>query len=382
MRQIRPFVADDIPQVADLYHRTFLKHDHSLARPSSVQEVSDVFAEIFFHNPWCEVDIDGIGNGDDEELPSLVCESADGGILGFLGVTPRRMFFKGRSILAAVSVHFMVEPNPQAGLAGVQILKTFFNGPQEFSLTDGANNPGRKIWEGLGGSIARLQSIYWTRLLRPSALALSLIGDKYRGLRPFVNALSPIGWGADQALARLAPRRFRVAAPKSSAMGGASLDAETLLRTLTQIAAKASFKPDYDERAVSWLLSRAARVKLPGELQQVAVRGAGHKVIGWYLYYLNPGGVSDALQVAAQRDSIGEVFDHLFHHAWERGSIAVTGRVEPNQMDVLADKKCNFSFAEPWVLVHSRDPELLKAVYEGDAFLTRLEGEWCTSFRV
>jgi hypothetical protein len=34
-----------------------------------------------------------------------------------------------------------------------------------------------------------------------------------------------------------------------------------------------------------------------------------------------------------------------------------------------------------WTLIHSQQPELLDAIHRGDAFLTRLEGEWCMRFQ-
>jgi len=34
-----------------------------------------------------------------------------------------------------------------------------------------------------------------------------------------------------------------------------------------------------------------------------------------------------------------------------------------------------------WTLVHSQKPELLDGIHRGDAFLTRLEGEWCMRFQ-
>jgi hypothetical protein len=32
-------------------------------------------------------------------------------------------------------------------------------------------------------------------------------------------------------------------------------------------------------------------------------------------------------------------------------------------------------------MAHSRDPEILQAVERGDVFLSKLDGEWCTSYR-
>src|SRR5262249_15679319 len=143
------------------------------------------FEEMFFHHPW-------IKEGTEEEIPSLVYETGDGDIIGFIGIIPRRMVLHGRPIVAATSMHFMVEPGSRSTLAGVQLLKTFFSGPQDLSLTDSAGAVARKIWEGLGGDTALAYSINWTRLLRPSRYVLRLLARKNRLLRVLAWLLSPL----------------------------------------------------------------------------------------------------------------------------------------------------------------------------------------------
>src|SRR5215813_1200207 len=152
MNPVRPFTKNDIPQVVKLFQKVFFNNDQTA--PSS-SKLDDYFEEMFFHNPWTE-----------EEIPSLVYETGDGAIIGFIGVIPRRMLLHGRPIRTATSMHFMVEPGSRSTLAGVQLLKTFFSGPQDLSLTDSAGAVGRKIWEGLGGATALAYSINWTRYLR------------------------------------------------------------------------------------------------------------------------------------------------------------------------------------------------------------------------
>jgi len=57
------------------------------------------------------------------------------------------------------------------------------------------------------------------------------------------------------------------------------------------------------------------------------------------------------------------------------------GQVDPAFFHALSKKDCLFHHdGGSWMLVHSRHPELLHAIHRGDAFLTRLEGEWWISF--
>jgi len=359
MGQITPLVKDDIPHLVDLYMKAFPDSNQV-----SVQALGGYFDEIFFHNPWY-----------DEALPSLVYRDDHRRIVGFLGVMPRRMSMNGRPIQVAISHHFMVEPDSRSTLAGVQLLKEFFKGPQDLSLAQ-ATDVSRKIWEGLGGSTSLLYSIHWMRPLRPSWYFMSLL--KRHGLpAPFIFASRPFCAVSDAILIRMPQSPFRQIVPLVS---GEDLDVETLHACLSECSSKQSLRPEYNGRSLKWLLEKAAQKKRYGTLQKVLVRDA-EQIIGWYLYYLNPGGSSEVLQIGARDNSINDVLDHLFYHAWQRGVITLSGQLEPRFMPELLKKYCLFNSHLPWMLVHSNKPELLQAIHRGDAFLTRLEGEWWIGFQ-
>src|SRR5262249_20147415 len=182
MSSVRPFTKNDIPQVVKLFQKVFFNNGQT-APPSS--KLDAYFEEMFFHTPWTE-------RGTEEEIPSLVYETGGGAIVGFIGIITRRMLLHGRPIRAAASMHFMVEPGSRSTLAGVQLLKTFFSGPQDLSLTDSAGVVGRNIWEGVGGATAVAYSINWMRLLRPSRYVLRFLARRNRPLRLLAVALRPL----------------------------------------------------------------------------------------------------------------------------------------------------------------------------------------------
>jgi hypothetical protein len=139
-------------------------------------------------------------------------------------------------------------------------------------------------------------------------------------------------------------------------------------------------RPEYDLHSLRWLLELLSRRKDHGRLQKVLVRRPNKVAIGWYLYYPNPGGIGEVLQIGARADTIREVLDHLFHHAWRQDVVALSGRMEPRFIHQLWERRCLFHHRGWWMLVHASRPELLEAIYSGTAFLTRLEGEWCMRF--
>lgn len=368
MSKIRPFVRDDIPQVADLHLRVFgaggESHQQRLS-PELLQAYADYFEEIFFRNPWRN-----------EAISSLVCEEASGKVTGFLGVMPRRMSLNGRAINVAVSSQFIVDPASRASGAGLRILKTFLSGPQELSVTDEANNTSRRLWEGLGGTTGLLYSVHWTRPLRPSRYAATFL-QRRRMLSPLAVALKPVCNVMDAIAARQLPRRFHLPEPRVTAE---ELSMETLLICLSEFSDARALWPEYDDRSLQWLLETIARKKRLGAFRKMAVRNAKGETIGWYLYHLNPGGVSAVAQIVARKNSINDVLDHLCYDAWRHDSVAVKGRLEPQFMQAFSDRYCLFDCGAPWMLIHSPHSDLLEAIHHGDALLSGLEGELCMRF--
>jgi len=360
MGHVRPFAEDDIPHVVELRQKCFRFSDRS-----SLEELRSYFKEIFFHNPWC-----------DKDLPSLVYQDENRQIVGFLGVVPRRMLMKGRPIRVAVSTQFMVDPSSRSSLAAVQLLKRFYSGPQDLSFADLAYDSGRRLWESLGGTAALLYSIYWTRILRPCRYGIPFL--RTHGLPRAVGfAVRPIFDLVDAIVTRIPSSPFRQVMPQGS---GEEMDTETLLKCFSEFSGSQSLWPEYDHGSLQWLLEKVGLKKGYGTLQKVVIRSAERVVLGWYLYFLIPRGISTVIQITARRNAIEAVLDHLFHHAWQHGAVALVGRLEPRFLREFSNKYCYFHSDGPSVLVHSHNSEVLQAVLSGDAFLTRLEGEWWLSF--
>jgi len=361
MGHVRPFVDDDISQVGDLHRRVF-----GVSDKRSPEVYRRYFHEVFLNNPWY-----------DKRLCSLVYEEGDGKIGGFLGVMPRPMWMKGRLIRAAVSSQFIVEPQSRFKLAGVQLLKAFLSGPQELSLADEANDSSRALWERLGGATALLYSIHWTCTLRPAQYVRLRLGQRNR-LGPAALLLKPLCQAIDSVAARTPGNPFR---RTGSRCEGEDTGVETLMTCSDAFRNPQSLRPDYDRCSLGWLLGRAAETNGHGNFQKVAVRNAARELIGWFLYYLDHDGLGEVLQIGSKKTSVHEVLDHLFDHAWRNGAVVLRGRLEPGLMPELLARRGLSHHRRYWTLIHSQKPELLDAIHRGDAFLTRLEGEWCMRFQ-
>lgn len=352
---IRRFVAEDVPQVADVHRRIFGIAD---ASPALMESHRAFFSDVFL-NPARQTD----------SIGSLVYEEGPGDVVGFQGVMPRRMIFENRPIVMAVLSHLSMDPARRGG-RGIRLLQHCLNGPQDLTFTDESNDVARKIWEWCGGRTALLYSMRWVRPLRPSQTVLQLLMQR-RSPR-LARIAAPFAWMIDKLAA--GHGLLRLTRPAGSRH---ELEEPVMAERLSEFTAGRSLRPDYTDGSLSWILQQASTREGGGPLRKVLVRDDDQEIAGWYLYYANRGGVAEVLQVAGRKGAIGQVLDHLIEDASESGAIALAGRFDPGYAQELSDRYCLFYRRGNWTLIHSRRPELLEAIERGDAFLSRLEGEWC-----
>jgi hypothetical protein len=348
---IRSFVESDLPAVAELYAKVFPQ-----GRQYSQERLQARFSRILLQNPWY-----------DPSIPSLVYEQ-EGRIVGFLGIVVRPMMLGNVALRVAVGNHFMVDPDSRSTKAGLSLLSKLFAGPQDLAIAE-SGDASRKIWEALGGRTSLGYSLYWTRLLRPARYGLYQLRRK--GLprplgwlsRPFCNL-------ADALAARVKPSPlYQQPQPAEE-----ELSEKELLECLARFPKPSALRPSYDEYSLNWLLTVLAEKRVLGRLRKVVVRGERNEIVGWYVYYLNAGGVSTVAQIWASPGDLGDILGHLCYHAWRGGSIALTGRLQPRFTKEYGANQC-FIHWRSWMLVHSRDPKIRDAVDHQDAFFTSLEGE-------
>ena len=353
MAGVRPFAAGDLPAVAQLFSRV-----HPKGGWVSQSECEAYFQEMFFANPWVE-----------PELPSWVAMEGTRAV-GFIGVMPRPMRLRGRAVKAAVVTQLMVDQDRRHGVAAAQLLRKALAGAQELTISDGANEASRKMWEALGGLTSTLYSLQWRRLLRPAQSALQRASSPHG--RAAALLATPVALLADAYAAHYRALR------RPSPLVEAPLDATAMLDGLDRAARQVALSPQYDPASLAWLLGHARAKRRHGELQACILRDT-RGVAGWFIYYLN-GAMSRVLQVHATEGAERAVLDHLFQHAWRRGAAAIEGRMEPRLASMLGQRHCLFLSTTVFALIHSGNADLLGALARGDAFFSRLEGEWWMRF--
>jgi predicted N-acetyltransferase YhbS len=358
MDTIRHIVPDDVPGIASLFQRVFRGGQDSA--PLSLQSY---LKDLYFDSPW-----------HDETISSLVCESA-GKVVGFVGTFPFPYRLNGSRIMAVLAGNLMVDPDFRNSMIAVRLMKQLFSGPQDATLTDTATDLALKLWEKLGSVTIQQYSLQWFRLISPSRFALSTAVRGSRTLGP-VEVLSRPLWSATDAMLRL-PRSspFHI---EASGLQEEELSNEELLNGIQALSKGRSFIPDYDPSFLQWLITRAEEKQEFGKLRRVALYDRDHSLAGWYMYYPNRGKAGQVLQCVARPRAESEVLRHLLNDALAHGSLALIGRYDPQMVRELSLLNSVFTNRGSHVQAYSKKVELIRALQAGDAFFTRLEGEWWT----
>lgn len=355
MSGIRPLVEDDIPAVVSLRRRCF--RDSAQASDAAL---GDYIHTLCFSHPWPR-----------ENLPSLVYEGKDGAIAAFLGVLPRPMQYQGERLWMAVSSQFMADPS-QSGLIAIKLLKTFLAGPQDLSMSDLVNDNSRKVWRSLGAQTVYSYSQNWYRPLRPMAYRAARAGKNDTVSMSLARVL-------DKLLPALPGYRFVI---DEATAGDCSepVDAAGLADCQDEMSTLFALQPEYTPANLEWLL---ARVRDDDEVTDLVTRRVVEKsglVLGWYIYTLNNDGLADVIQIFASEANMRRVVTSLMQDAFQRGAVALNGRLQPESQRAIAAQPVELARSGPWMMLDSRRPELRQELLAGGAFLSRLEGEWWMHF--
>lgn len=363
MDEIRSFTDSDVPEVAALWLRVFGKRTGTAGR-----DLEEYFRHILLRNPWR-----------DEELPSLIYVRNSKAV-AFLGVVPRTMQFRDRQIRVAATTQLMSDPEGQCCLAGLQLLRRAFQGPQDLTFADGATEAGSIAWTAAGGRLARLYSLQWKRVLRPATYLHSLAERRKRSsaFRAAAKVVAPAFHLADRFIAAL-PGEI-VSRPKAE-FSSDMVGVDDLLRTIQNLGWRDVLHPVYELNSFRWLIAEAATVRKFGTLRMAVVRDKQGKPVGWYVYYAKLGFDSRVVQIGGRSRHFDQIFLAMMQDAWRQGCSCVSGVVIPRFLLSLTNQYCILRFGSR-VVVHTRDPQIMDCILQGEAAFSVLDGEFWMRFAV
>jgi hypothetical protein len=362
---IRPLEREEVPRIAELYE--VVMRSGSTRPPPYLAEF---FERTLFDHPWA-----------DPEIPSLVYVDQRGEIVGLISSNTRRMRFDGRPIRMACSAHLLAHPRARKLGIGALLMRAFLAGPQDLTITDGATDTVRRMWEGLGGQTVHLSSLSFIRVFRPWQLTSDLLFGR-RSLESFEAVLRPAWSALDHVAARVARKTLVPREPEGTVE---RLTPDAVLEYLPVVTASTRLHPDYDRPYLEWLFAELATASRSGPLWLAGVRRGppwaelvrrNGQVLGWYVCHLRRGGFCRVLQLAAAERAVDGVVDQLVYRARLHGAAGLYGRLEPRLVAPISRHRCLIRFAQGRLLVHSANEEIVGAILSGNALLTRLDGEW------
>lgn len=298
-------------------------------------------------------------------LLELVYVGEDGSVCGYLRATQRPMLFRGSPVEAAIVEEFVADEGSIES-AAIGLGRALLAGGHDISLASSQRFP-RSAWESIGGGVCPLYTMSWSRALRPAQSALRSL--RANGMPRVVAAgLKPLCKTVDAALPFLPQRSFRHRPTDLIADG---LDPVTLMAFLTTVSPRRSLHAVYTADAVTAALD--AVQQRGRRLESVVLRMPSGMPLGWYIYALDGGNVAEVLDFDAREEFVTDLLRHLFHHAWSRGAIRVTGPLYPWLMSPLAQQLCRFERpGDDALLVHANDARILNTIHSGDAVLRPL----------
>lgn len=364
MGPIRPLEREDIPAVCQLYERVFRS---GTADPPP--QLLNYFERTFLDYPWV-----------DDAIPSLVYEDSDGELVGFVGSHVRNLRMDGRPLRMGCSGPLVAAPEARHRAVGALLLRRYLAGPQDITITDGANDLAWRLEASLGGQALVHASTGWTKVFRPGAAVAAWLSERHRwpSLGRVARLVAPMVDVVAQALDTAAPGRLRRRAglvPPQPAAAAVPLTVDALLEQMGHAARTLRLHPDYDAKYLEWLFSELEAVHFRGVPVRHLIHERSGRVAGWYIYYLAPGGIAQVLQIAAPNGKPELVLDHLLWHAASGGAAAVQGRLEPALFGALRAHRCLLSHSQ-LALVHTEDLAVLGLLGSPKSMLTRLDGEW------
>lgn len=355
---IRPLTLDDVPHIPRLLATE--QGPHAEPPPHLRAVIENLLPRLFVEPPHADPELPGLASVDDHDR-----------LTGMIGRIARQMEFLGKPIRAAVACELFVDPAHRSKMLGVKLLKQLMAGPQDLLFSDIANETSRKIWTGLGGSVASWYGLTWIKVLRPAQFALAMLRNHRFGKLAWPGR--PLAAVADRVFGRFTRRPTQLGPePKAASQ---PLTPELFLEHFPRFTAADDLRPVYDRETLDWVWSRLDFMYSAGPSEQHLVTSPSGEPLGWYIFQMTETRVVRVSQVVALPNTIGPVLDHLLHRAAQQGAVAVSGRIIPRFLQAFTDRNCMLRPRSTHTLIHARDPEVLNAFATGRAFLSLFESE-------
>ncbi|MEB2844736.1 hypothetical protein GAO09_01015 [Rhizobiales bacterium RZME27] len=352
---IRDFEKGDIEGVAGMFQHTF--RGVAGSGKAVPQSLIASIEQSFFRHPWNEPD-----------LHSKVAVDEAGRVCGFIGVTPARLEFEGRSLLAAFAGSMMVDDPKANPLIGARLLRAFLAGPQDISLTETANHTALGMWQKLGHPLDPAYSLNWMCVLRPASTAVQLMERRVTAAR----LIRPVGRIADRSIAVL--RRPSFGNGEARRLEFRDVTAGEFGQALLALKDVYPMRPQWDAGNIDWFIRQAEQKRSFGYPEWRVAYGPDGRPAAAYVYFAKAGGIGWVLQALSMPARTGEMVEDMFAHAYNYGCASVRGAAHPWLTPALLQRKAVF-LGRSFYVAHAKDKSLLEPIKAGQALISGIAGE-------
>lgn len=355
--EIRAAVPDDMQGVAALRRRVFNR-----SRLTSEVDMGGYYRDVFFDGPFADVG-----------LPSLIASDRNGIVVGFMGRLRRSFRLADRELVAAVATELMVDAEWRSSLIAPRLVRSFLQGPQDFTVSDRVNETARRCFVSCGGEVSLWHSSYWSVPLKPLRSALYRIGGS-RIPRVAGWVVAPL----DSLARRVFPDLAKLREPHGTVepLLAERIAAEGALLRIRGIESKVD-----DAFELTWVLRRLEERATATSARVVSrlVLTANREVAGWFIALMQGRERCDVVALRARTDTVALVFDHVVHAAFSAGVGSVNGRWDSGLTPLIVERRIESTLAQPWVVFHTRSDAIRSAFVRGQVSLSRLDAEWWLS---
>lgn len=349
--RIRKMTADDVEVISDMSMEMFPR-SKEMTREQQIKMIRRLYLE----NPFnCDGNV------------SLVYESPDGDVGGFLGVIKKKMIWRGRSIKVSHSNHLMIRDTERSTLASVALVKTMMQDDHDFCFADSSSDTSRFIWERCGGVTAWGHSMYYRHLLQPLSFICNRLPLNYVRF-----LLKPVSKAGDFVFNHVPGSPFKFDLPHCRIE---ELNIPELLQLMKEVHRNIAVRPVYSTDTLVWLIESLKIEERYGPLKAIKIINDRGYTAGWVLYHQKKNGACEVLQLEARKGMKDLVFQALCYHAYQGGGVELDGRLDPRLFKNFGNRTTIFVPGKFWTLVYSRNPDLMADLQSGNAVLTRLEGD-------
>jgi hypothetical protein len=352
-RQIRPMTVEDIPQVGRLFNKIFRKKtgDSSTA-------FNDYFKYLFFGSPFYEI-----------QYGSFVHETENGIINSAILAIPMQYSIDGRLIIARLLCAFMTDPDMSCRGAA-ELALTMRPRHQDLCFTDSASPVSADHWRAVNGTLMPLHGLDWYRVFRPAGFFAQTSGKHSALLR--LAARLPLARPADR-LAKRMVASFNAEHPHG--MHDEEMSSELFLATISDFLSPYSVHPVWSEPELGWILGIARQNSSLGSMHIRSVWDAKAELNGCFIYFGQPGGVAQIMNVFCQRNREHAVINQMMHHLDQSGFVGARGHVQPRQLEALSRHRGMFYRHRAHTCVSTRFGSVTEAIERNDMLVGGLAGE-------